>query len=195
MELLKQITDVNNKIKDVQQKISDMQEVNQEELDKYSRQLFDLKLELQRLENRAFLELAPKYTSDDIDLYIKNLHVVLDDKKPDMIRYLITLHGTKEIIGEMDVRYTLLESEKYLGNIGAHINSEYRGKRYSKKAFALLRDSMLEHGLTKPVFTVKTSNLSSIRSLEAIGAKKTEYVNDDTPYYIYEYDLEENKRK
>lgn len=195
MDIVKEIVNINNKIKDVQQKISDMQEINRDELDSYSRQLFNLKLELQRLENKAFLELEPKYVSDDIDLYIKNLHVVLGEDKPDMIRYLITLHGTKEIIGEMDVRYTLLESEKYLGNIGAHINSEYRGKRYSKKAFVLLRDSMLEYGLTKPVFTVKTSNLSSIKSLEAIGAKKTEYVNDDTPYYIYEYDLEQNKSK
>jgi len=99
-------------------------------------------------------------------------------------------------IGVIDIRFSLLKNEKYLGNIGANIDEEYRGKRYSKIAFILLRDVMLEHNLRKPLFTVKETNTSSLKSLDNIGAKQVEYVIDsEEPYYIYEYDLEENLPK
>lgn len=88
---------------------------------------------------------------------------------PDKYSYIITLHGTKDKIGVIDVRFSLLKSEKYLGNIRSNIKEEYRGNRYSKQAFILLTDIMLEHGLTKPIFTVRTTNATSLKSLDNIN--------------------------
>ena len=143
MEIIDEIKKVTEEIELVENQINGMTEVDYDMLDDYSKQLFDLKVKLRKLEREAFLVLDPIHESDEIDLYVKNLHVTLIDEVPDSITYLITLHKTKNIIGEIDVRYSLLSSEKYLGNIGANIEPEYRGKRYAKKSFTLLKDTML----------------------------------------------------
>lgn len=196
MNILEEIKQVTHELEEVRKKINELKELDHEVLDMYSRQIFNLKLELQKLEKQAYLESKPNIESEDIDLYIKNIHDTLTDNRPDRVTYLITLHGSKDVIGEMDVRYSLLSSEKYLGNIGANIKEEYRGKRYSKKAFNLLKDSLIENGLTKPIFTVREDNLSSINALKAIGAERIEHVTDcDSPYYVYEYDLDKDKGK
>ena len=193
MEIINEIKDVMEEIEKIENKLNSMTELDYGMIENYSKELFNLKVKLKKLENRAFLELEPKYESDEIDLYVKNYHVLLEEGTPDSITYLITIHKTKDIIGEIDIRYSLLASEKYLGNIGANINQEYRGKRYAKKAFTLLKDTMLQNELYKPIFTVRTNNSSSIKSLEAIGAKKIELVDTEDPYYIYEYDLTNEK--
>ena len=136
---------------------------------------------------------SPDIESDTIDLYLSNIHEKFEEK-PEQFKYIITLHGTKTKIGEIEVRFSLLESEKHFGNVGANIDSNYRGNRYSKIAFKLLKDVMLENGLKKPIFTVNINNNSSIKSLDAIGAKRIEKVNnDDESYYVYEYDLEKEE--
>jgi len=196
MDLIEEIKLVTQELEETREKIDNLKELDHQLLDTYSRQIFNLKLKLQKLEKLAFLESKPNIESEDIDLYIKNIHDTFTSDLPDRITYIITLHDTKDIIGEMDIRYSLLASEKYLGNIGANIKEEYRGKRYSKKAFHLLKDTLLENGLAKPIFTVKEDNISSIKSLEAIGAERKEYVSDSiNPYYVYEYDLENNNKE
>lgn len=152
-----------------------------------------LKSKLQQLEKKAYLEMNPNIVGKEIDLYLKNIHNQ-QEQEPEKFEYIITIHDTKTVVGFMEIRFKLLESEKELGNIGANIKKEYRGKRYSKMAFELLRDTMLEHGLRKPIFTVKPDNYSSIRSLHAIGAKLIENEDNNDSYYSYEYDLE-NYRK
>lgn len=193
MEITNEILEVYKKIKDVEEKINNIQIPDKKLLDDYSYILFNLKMELQNLERVAFLYREPDYIGDEIDLYIQNIHNTFE-KDPDELSYIITVHGAKDKIGIIDVRFRLLKSEKYLGNIGAEINEEYRGKRYVKKAFTLLKDTLLEKGLTKPIFTVNLNNISSIKSLDAIGAKRISLVEDGTePYYIYEYDLDEKE--
>jgi len=195
MSIEEQIFEVANEITNLQNQIDNLQELDYEIIHRYTKLIFDQKLKLQRLENKAYLERQPDIESDKIDLYLKNIHD-LKETSPDKYSYIITLHGTKTKIGVIDIRFSLLKSEKYLGNIGANIDEQYRGKRYSKLAFVLLRDVMLEHNLRKPVFTVKETNISSLKSLDNIGAKRIEYVTDsEEPYYIYEYDLEENLPK
>ena len=135
----------------------------------------------------------PSVVGKEIDLYLKNIHNQME-KSPEKFEYIITIHDEKTVVGMIEIRFKLLESEKEIGNIGANIKEEYRGKRYSKMAFELLRDTMLEHGLQKPLFTVKPDNYSSIRSLNAIGAKLIENEDNSDSYYSYEYDLE-NYRK
>lgn len=197
MSIEKQIFEVATEIDKIQNQIDNIQGLDYQALHKYTDELFELKRKLQILETNAYIERKPDIESEEIDLYLKNLHN-LKKSSPDKYKYIITLHGTKTKIGVIDIRFSLLKSEKYLGNIGASIKEEYRGKRYSKKAFILLKDIMLEHGLKKPIFTVVTTNISSIKSLDTIGAKRIEFVdNIDEPYYVYEYDLEkeENLKK
>lgn len=185
--------DIENEIFEVYKELKKLQDEIEHEisLEDYTRKIFDLKVKLQRLEKNLYLKRNPDIEGIDIDLYLVNFHEKFEDK-PDQYKYIITLRGTKIKIGEIEVRFSLLESEKYLGNIGANIEPEYRGMRYSKMAFMLLRDVMLEQGLRKPIFTVRKDNISSIRSLEAIGATKVEYIsNSDNPYYVYEYNIEE----
>lgn len=185
--------DIENEIFEVYKELKKLQDEIEHEisLEDYTRKIFDLKVKLQRLEKNLYLKRNPDIEGIDIDLYLVNFHEKFEDK-PDQYKYIITLRGTKIKIGEIEVRFSLLESEKYLGNVGANIEPEYRGMRYSKMAFMLLRDVMLEQGLRKPIFTVRKDNISSIRSLEAIGATKVEYIsNSDNPYYVYEYNIEE----
>ncbi len=189
MDIKNEIFEVYKELRELQGKIGS---IDGSVVD-YSRKIFDLKLKLQRLEKDLYLRSNPDIESSDIDLYLVNFHEKFEDK-PDKYKYIITLHGTKAKIGEIEVRFSLLESEKHLGNLGANIEPDYRGMRYSKMAFMLLNDVMLEQGLKKPIFTVREDNISSLKSLDAIGAKRVEYVsNSDYPYYIYEYDLEEKK--
>lgn len=190
MNVEEKIFEVANEINKLQSDINNLQELDYQILHQYTDALFKLKRKLQILEDKSYLERKPDLESDEIDLYLKNIHD-LKETSPDKYSYIITLHGTKTKVGVMDIRFSLLESEKYLGNIGSEIKEEYRGNRYAKKAFVLLKDVMLSHGLKRPIFTVVTSNISSISSLSNIGAEKVEFVkNVEEPYYIYEYDLE-----
>lgn len=195
MDIEKKIFQIAEEIKEFDAKINSLQELDYDKLHEYSKQIFLLKYKLQQLEAQSYLERKPDCEGEDIDLYVKNVHVIKEEN-PDQLCFFITKHNTKELVGTVDVRFKLLKSERYLGNIGAEIDKEYRGQRYSKKAFMLLRDIMLEHGLTKPIFTVRETNSSSIKSLENIGANRIEYVADaEEPYYIYEYNLIEENRK
>lgn len=192
-----EIYNIYDEIKRVQERIENIDMYNnyKEELSFYTHRLFSLKLALQRLEKDAYLSMEPSIVGEQIDLYIKNIHE-LREKNPSELKYLITLHGTKELIGSIDVRFNLLESEKYLGNIGANIDSNYRGKRYSKIAFIMLHDTMLEHGLTKPIFTVNINNNSSLHSVATIGTTKIgSDIRNGNEYYIYEYDIEKHQGK
>lgn len=195
MEIIKEISDIYKEIQNVENKIANMKAVDKDLLERYSYELFQLKLKMQKLENEAYLYIKPNYEDEEIDLYIKNIHDTFDNN-PDNLSYIITLHGTKTKVGMINVRFSLLKSEEYLGNIGARINEEYRGRRYVKKAFVLLKDVLLERGLTKPIMTVNINNTSSIKAINAIGAKKVSMVEDvEEPYYIYEYDFLESRRE
>jgi len=190
MNIEEQIYEVYDEIKKLQIDIDNLKTLDYQILHQYSDTLFKLKRKMQILEEKSYLERNPDLVSDEIDLYLKNIHD-LKESNPDKYSYIITLHNTKIKIGVIDIRFSLLEREKYLGNIGSEINDEYRGNRYAKKAFLLLKDVMLSHGLRKPKFTVVTSNTTSIKSLNNIGAKEVELVDDaNEPYYIYEYNLE-----
>lgn len=196
MDIVNEIYQISNKINELQTKLESMDRKTEDEnqlFEKTIYDLFQLKAKLQQLEKKVYLEMNPSVVGEEIDLYLKNIHNQLE-KNPDKFEYVITIHDTKTVIGMIEVRFKLLESEMELGNIGANIKEEYRGKRYSKMAFELLRDTMLEHGLRKPIFTVKPDNYSSIRSLNAIGAKLIENENNNASYYSYEYDLENYKK-
>ena len=76
-----------------------------------------------------------------------------------------------------------------LGNVGAELNKEYRGNRYSLQALELLKDIMIDKGLTKPIFTVRPNNIPSIKTIENFGGK---LIEEEPDLNIYEVDLLEN---
>lgn len=194
MDIVSEIYQIATEIKNLQEKIESINRKTEEGnqlFEKSVYELFILKAKLQKLENSVYLRMNPSVVGTEIDLYLKNIHNQLE-QEPEKFEYIITIHDTKTVVGTIEVRFRLLESEKELGNIGANIKEEYRGKRYSKMAFELLHDTMLAHGLRKPIFTVRPDNYSSIRSLNAIGAKLIDEENDS--YYSYEYDLESYKK-
>lgn len=183
------------KIEKLQQKLDTFDRRIEEENKLYEETIHEIYLEkrnLQMLEQYFCLSMEPSIVGEEIDLYLYNIHVLLEEN-PETFHYNITIHDTKKVIGNIQVRFSSFDRNFELGNIGAEINKQYRGQRYAYKAFILLKDIMLEHGLVKPIFTVKVENTSSIKSLENMGAKQINLVDDS--YYVYEYDLEEDKRK
>ena len=195
MDKISEIRDIYEKQELLQQKITKLYEIkaSQEELNQAIYQLYLLKATLSRLERDAYLEMDPTISGNRIDLYLKKVHMSFEEN-PSEFECLITLHNTKKVIGEIQIRFYAFQ--KYLGNIGANIQEEYRGNHYVKDAYILLHDVMLERGLTRPVFTVKTSNISSIHCIQSLGAYLVgEGKFEDKSYYIYEDNLEKEKDK
>lgn len=196
MELITEIYNTADSIDEIQKSLELLYEKNNTaELDNKIRELFTLKKKLLDLEKKAYLEMPPTTVGQAVDLYLINIHDTRDNN-PDGFKYNVTLHDTKTVIGEVEVRFKMLESELYLGNYGAYIKDEYKGKRYSKQAFIMLRDVLLEHGISKPIFTVRNDNEKSIKALANIGATRIgNFMHDEIDHYIYEYDLEKKNSK
>lgn len=196
MELITEIYNTADSIDKIQKSLELLyEENNTTELDHKIRELFTLKKKLLDLEKKAYLEMTPTIIGQVVDLYLINIHDTRNNN-PDSFRYNITLHDTKTIIGEAEVRFKMLENELHLGNYGVHIKDEYKGNRYAKRAFILLRNVLLEHGITRPIFTVRNDNEKSIKALANIGATRIgNFMYDDIDHYIYEYDLEKNNKK
>lgn len=196
MELITEIYNTANSIDEIQESLELLYKNNNTiELDTKIHELFTLKKKLLDLEKNAYLEMPPTIEGQVIDLYLINIHDTRDNN-PDGFKYNVTLHDTKTIIGEVEVRFRMLENELYLGNYGAHIKDEYKGNRYAKQAFILLRNVLLNHGINKPIFTVRNDNEKSIKALANIGAARIgNFMHDDIDHYIYEYDIEKNINK
>lgn len=170
---------------------SDNFEFQKENSDK----LFRLKLQMQKLEKDLYKYKNADICGTDIDLYLTNIHN-LKDNEIEKLNYVITLHDTKQIIGNIEVRLVLDDENRSLGNIGASIDPIYRGKRYSKQAFELLKDTLINYGLVEPIFTVRENNESSIKSLANIGAIMIgEDYDDEGKYFLFKFNLIENVKE
>lgn len=186
MNIIDEINQLNNNIIEIRNKI-ETNTLTEEEFDTACRQIFKNKLKIQNIEKEIYKYKEPDIIGNEIDLYLANIHELENKEK---LKYLITIHNKKEYVGEMEIRLNINEANKNLGNIGAHLLPEYKGKRYSKQAFTLLKDVMLGNGLSKPIFTVRPDNIPSIKSLDNIGAKQVDKSYDDEGEYLsYEYDL------
>lgn len=105
--------------------------------------------------------------------------------------YYITVSGNKERIGH--IRVTWESFSRYLGNIGYSLDENYRGHHYTLQALELLRDTMIEKGLTKPIITVYPDNIPSIKTIEKFGGVLIQEANEEQNWNTYEVDLLENK--
>jgi len=74
-------------------------------------------------------------------------------------------------VGGISLRVGYTDSLYYGGQIGYHVDEEYRGRGYAGKACRLLIPVMKAHGMEKVLITNNTSNLPSRRVCEKLGAR------------------------
>lgn len=105
-------------------------------------------------------------------------------------RYVITLTSSDKVIGNIMVSYKIVD--KFLANIQYELVREARGNGYMIQALELLREPLIEKGLSKPYISVDPENIPSVRTIEKFGGKK---IDNDDWFDTYEIDLQEGHRK
>lgn len=187
------MTDIELKkqIEELELKIEDLEELgfsSGEHGEKVYRPIFILREKIKELQRMLSLNQFPAYSNGVLDLYL--------DESADKVgkvseNYNITLTGEKRFIGYVRVTYDNM-SDNFLGNIGYELKREFRGNGYMLQALEILREPMLKKGLEKPVITVQSDNIPSVRTIEKFGGKK---LDKDEWYDSYEVDLEEKTNR
>lgn len=165
-----------DKIDELEQKIGniDLFENEKELYFNYRKQILFLKNELKFID-------GPTYAGEEIDLYLNK-----DKSIGDCYTYIITLHNSKNYIGELRVN---LENHIYFGNIGYHIDPPYRGHNYALKSLKLIRESLIEMGKTSITITTYPENIASKKVIENFGGQKQE---NSLEWDTYVVDLKNN---
>ena len=76
--------------------------------------------------------------------------------------------------------------DRYIGNIGYHVDFPYRGRKFAARACRLVRALALEHGMTMLWITCNPENIPSRRTCEIVGARYVETIavpRDSDLYY------------
>ena len=157
----------------------DLNEMNNDNRKKY----FDYRRQISSLMRELKFIDGPTYVGEEIDLYLN------EDKSKNDNYYIITLHNTKEEIGEL--RVSLNEDDIYLGNIGYYINPFYRGHNYTLKSLNLIRKSLIEMGKKSLIITTYPENIASKKIIENFGGKIQENSLD---WDVYNVDLNNNSK-
>lgn len=124
------------------------------------------------------------YTDGELDLLINQGKSSRDGN----VYYDIRLTNTPIYIGE--IRVTYVNPIRVYGDVGYELKKEFRGNGYMLKALNILKEPLRERGLTHPIFTVRPSNISSVKIIEHFGGKKVESVGF---YDIYQVNIDEEE--
>ncbi|MFN7252486.1 MAG: GNAT family N-acetyltransferase [Anaerobacillus sp.] len=89
----------------------------------------------------------------------------------------MSLSGSSQSIGVIDIRIGYNENLYYGGHIGYSVDEEYRGNRYSAKAVRLLRKVAHAHDMEKLIITCNPDNIASRKTCENLGANLLEIVD------------------
>lgn len=160
-------------------------ECSKEEFSEYIPRINELLDEIIKLKDQIELLKGPSFSNGVIDIYF-------EEESSDEIEsfYYLTISGEKQKIGRININWELYDP--MLGNVGAELDSNYRGHRYSLQALHLLKNLMIEKGLTKPIFTARPDNIPSIKTIENFGGKLIEEASTEQFWNTYEVDLLEN---
>lgn len=112
----------------------------------------------------------PQFTDGVIDLVPIRLYPPDSDMGfGECYDYIIAPHGVNREAGRISLRLGESPCVYYFGHIGYHVDPPYRGKRYARRACALLKPLMLSRGKTSVVITTDTDNIPSRRTCEGLG--------------------------
>ena len=99
------------------------------------------------------------------------------------------LDGTR--IGKCDLRIGNNKKTYFGGNIGYHIDKNYRGHQYAAKACRVLFQLARKHSLEFLYISCQPHNIASYRTCEILGGKLIEIADIPTTNEMYQ----EGKRK
>ena len=171
-----------DKIDELEQKIDNIEISEGEDTRKL---YFKYRKEILLLRNELKFIDGPTFVGEEIDLYLNKDKSEYDN----YYVYMITLHNSKEEIGELRVSLT---DHIFFGNIGYHINSSFRGHNYALKSLNLIRDSLIEMGKTSLTITTYPENIASKKTIENFGGKKQQ---NSLEWDTYIVDLNSSKIK
>ena len=161
LELSIQIDELERKRKELFEKL-DTCAINDDNAYEFVEELNLLGRQLDELEDQLLLAKGPSFSNQEIDLY-KDEELSNENEE----NYFLTIHGTAQKIGR--IRVTLGHIDPYYANIGYSISEPFRGHHYTLQSLNMLRERMIEKGLTKPLITAKPDNIASIKTIESFG--------------------------
>ena len=85
--------------------------------------------------------------------------------------WVISLHGSREEIGQISYRDGESKYVYYFGHIGYHIDPPWRGRHFAFKACRLIRSIILISGKTNIVITCDPDNYPSKKTCEKLGCR------------------------
>jgi len=181
-----QINILREKVKELENKRLELllkrKDYSKEEFSKLIPEINKLLTEIIKLKDEIELLKGPILSNSVIDIYFEEES---SDKETSF--YYLTISGEKQKIGRININWELYDY--MLGNIGAELDKEYRGNRYTLQALDLLKDLMIDKGLTKPIITARPDNIPSIKTIQNFGGK---LIDQESELNIYEVDLLEN---
>ena len=125
---------------------------------------------------------------DKVDLYKALLH----DEDYEY-SYKICLHGTKEIVGQIEYGNSVEEPyQGWEGDISYNIKEEYRGNGFALEALKLLTDRLHKEGIKEVYVATSRKNVSSQRVAEKFGGVIDKELSDEYSV-IYKCDLKKIK--
>lgn len=92
-------------------------------------------------------------------------------------RYKITLHGSEESIGAIDIRIGYNENLYFGGHIGYSIEEAYRGNSYAAKVCSIIKAVAIAHEMDKVIVTCNPDNIASRKTCEKAGLNFKEIVD------------------
>ena len=125
---------------------------------------------------------------DKVDLYKALLH----DEDYEY-SYKICLHGTKEVVGQIEYGNTVEEPYKgWEGDISYSIKEEYRGNGFALESLKILTDKLYSDGIKEVYVATYRNNFSSQRVAEKFGGKIDNELSDEYSL-VYKCDLKKIK--
>ncbi len=93
-------------------------------------------------------------------------------------KFKITLHGTAEKVGRVDLRIGYMDKLVYYGgHIGYSINEAFRGHGYAAKACKLVKQVAIDNHMDVIWITCNPDNLASRRTCDHIGCELVEVID------------------
>ncbi|MEG1257218.1 GNAT family N-acetyltransferase [Clostridium sp.] len=117
-------------------------------------------------------------TDGEIDLKIEEKIPANEEKGyVPAYKYRITLHGSDDSIGAIDIRIGYNENLYYGGNIGYRIEETYRGNNYASKACKIIKSIAIAHGMNRIIITCNPNNFPSRKTCEKAELKLKDIVD------------------